>query len=66
MKMGICSVLGLIFVTLKLTGVIAWSWLWVLLPFWGPCCAGYNPGVHCRRRRLKTLSPASARKYHLN
>ena len=36
MKMGLCSVLGLIFVTLKLTGVIAWSWLWVLLPFWGP------------------------------
>ena len=36
MKMGICSALGLIFVTLKLTGVIAWSWLWVLLPFWGP------------------------------
>lgn len=36
MKMGICSVLGLIFVTLKLTGVIAWSWLWVLFPFWGP------------------------------
>ena len=36
MKMGICSVLGLIFITLKLTGVIAWSWLWVLLPFWGP------------------------------
>ena len=32
MKMGICSVLGLIFVTLKLTGVIAWSWWWVLLP----------------------------------
>lgn len=36
MKMGIFSVLGLIFVTLKLAGVIAWSWLWVLLPFWGP------------------------------
>lgn len=35
MKMGICSVLGLIFVTLKLTGVIAWSWLWVLPPFYG-------------------------------
>lgn len=35
MKMGICSVLGLIFVTLKLTGVIAWSWWWVLLPFYG-------------------------------
>lgn len=40
MKMGICSVLGLIFVTLKLTGVIAWSWLWVLLPFWGPIALG--------------------------
>lgn len=36
MKMGICSVLGLIFVTLKLTGVIAWSWWWwVLLLFYG-------------------------------
>ena len=40
MKVGICSVLGLIFVTLKLTGVIAWSWLWVLLPFWGPLAFG--------------------------
>lgn len=40
MKMGICSVLSLIFVTLKLTGVIAWSWLWVLLPFWGPTALG--------------------------
>lgn len=36
MKMGICSVLGLIFVTLILTVVITWSWWWVLLPFWGP------------------------------
>lgn len=36
MKMGICSVLGLIFVTLKLVGTIAWSWWWVLLPFYGP------------------------------
>lgn len=35
MKMGICSALGLIFVTLKLTGVIAWSWWWVLLPLYG-------------------------------
>lgn len=35
MKMGICSVLGLIFVILKLTGVITWSWWWVLLPFYG-------------------------------
>lgn len=25
-----------VFVTLKLTGVIAWSWLWVLAPLWIP------------------------------
>lgn len=29
-------VLGLIFVTLKLTNVIDWPWLWVLAPFWIP------------------------------
>ena len=29
-------ILGLIFVTLKLTGHIAWPWLWVLAPFWAP------------------------------
>ena len=29
------SLLGLLFVTLKLTGVIAWSWFWVTSPFWG-------------------------------
>lgn len=26
--------LGLIFITLKLCGVIDWSWWWVLSPFW--------------------------------
>jgi hypothetical protein len=30
------GILGLIFITLKLTGHIAWSWLWVLSPFWIP------------------------------
>ena len=28
--------LGLLFITLKLTGVITWSWWWVLSPFWIP------------------------------
>lgn len=28
------TVLGIVFIILKLTGVIAWSWLWVLAPFW--------------------------------
>jgi hypothetical protein len=26
--------LGLMFIGLKLTGHITWSWLWVLCPFW--------------------------------
>ena len=30
------GVLGLIFITLKLTGFIVWSWWMVLAPFWVP------------------------------
>lgn len=30
------SILGLIFITLKLLGEITWSWWWVLAPFWVP------------------------------
>ena len=32
--MGFVGVLTLIFVVLKLTGNINWSWLWVLSPIW--------------------------------
>ena len=32
---GIFGVLGVVFIILKLTNVIAWSWWWVLCPFWG-------------------------------
>lgn len=32
----IFGILGLIFITLKLTGHITWSWVWVLAPFWIP------------------------------
>ena len=35
MKLGFFSLLTLIFITLKLTGVIAWSWWLVLLPAFG-------------------------------
>lgn len=27
--------LALIFIILKLTGTIDWSWLWVTIPLWG-------------------------------
>lgn len=33
---GVLSTLGIVFVVLKLTGVIDWSWWWVTAPFWGP------------------------------
>mgnify|MGYP007028932386 FL=1 len=33
---GFGGLLAAIFITLKLTGVIAWSWWWVLAPLWLP------------------------------
>ena len=32
---GVTGLLGVAFVILKLCGVINWSWVWVLAPFWG-------------------------------
>ena len=32
---GFPGLLALIFITLKLTGHIDWSWWWVLAPLWG-------------------------------
>jgi hypothetical protein len=32
---GVLGLLGVVFVTLKLCGVINWSWWWVTAPFWG-------------------------------
>lgn len=33
---GFLGLLTLIFITLKLTGFIDWSWWWVLSPLWIP------------------------------
>lgn len=33
---GFCGLLTIVFITLKLTGYIAWSWWWVLSPLWIP------------------------------
>ena len=30
------AILALIFIVLKLTGCITWSWVWVLAPLWIP------------------------------
>ena len=32
---GVLGLLGVVFVTLKLTGFIDWSWWYVTMPFWG-------------------------------
>jgi hypothetical protein len=34
MKISLASLLTVVFVTLKLCGVIQWGWLWVLSPLW--------------------------------
>lgn len=37
---GFLGLLTLIFITLKLTNFIDWSWWWVLLPLYGPIALG--------------------------
>lgn len=33
---GFCGLLCILFIGLRLTGYIAWSWWWVLAPVWIP------------------------------
>lgn len=35
--MGILDVVAIIFIILKILGLIQWSWLWVLSPIWIMC-----------------------------
>lgn len=39
MKVGLFGLLFVVFLVLKLTGVIAWSWVWVTAPLWGAAIA---------------------------
>lgn len=32
--LGFAGVLTIVFIVLKLIGVISWSWVWVLSPLW--------------------------------
>lgn len=34
MSIGFFGLLAVVFIALKVAGVIAWSWLWVLAPLW--------------------------------
>jgi hypothetical protein len=52
---GFCGVLTIAFIILKLTGVITWSWLWVLSPVWMPIAAGMviiTVCLYCLGRQL--------------
>lgn len=35
-SIGFTGLLTILFIALKLTGVITWSWVWVLSPLWIP------------------------------
>lgn len=34
-SIGFLGLLAIVFITLKLVGVINWSWWWILSPLWG-------------------------------
>lgn len=46
------SVLLIVFIVLKLCGVIAWSWFWVLSPFWIPCAFVASIWILCLVSKL--------------
>jgi len=45
MSIGFLSLLALLFIGLKLTGYIKWSWVWVLSPIWIPTAIGIIAGL---------------------
>ena len=57
--------LGLLFVGLKLTNFIGWSWWWVTLPFWGALAVfvfGLLLYVLYRAARIFIIEPLLKRK----
>ena len=42
---GLGGLLTVLFIGLKLTNVIQWSWLWVLSPLWIPVAIGVGLAV---------------------
>jgi hypothetical protein len=63
------TILLLIFIVLKLIGTIAWSWWWVISPFWIPltiavfsACVWYTRLSHVRRDCKKMIEDALRRR----
>lgn len=44
---GFFGLLAVLFIGLKLTGYIGWSWWWVLAPIWGPLAVAAAICVAC-------------------
>ena len=42
---SISTVLFVVFLVLKLVGVISWSWWWVTAPIWIPCIIALSIGI---------------------
>ena len=68
-KLGFLSLLTLLFIGLKLTNFIDWSWWWIIAPLWGPVLifilifvgiilkSIYD--VHSNKKRIKKLREAT-------
>ncbi len=41
-SVGLCPMLTVLFVGLRLTDHIDWSWIWVLSPMWIPLALGFG------------------------
>lgn len=64
---GVVGLLGVVFVALKLTGYINWSWWYVTLPFWGGlvlvlvilaivgACYGIKALMDSRKKKARSL-----------
>jgi hypothetical protein len=44
---GFSGLLTIVFITLKLTSFITWSWWWVLAPLWAPLALLATLGLCC-------------------
>jgi len=64
-SVGLIGLLGVLFVGLKLTGYIDWSWWWVTLPFWGGLALAAVIGVLCLLGWLATRALNSRRRASL-
>jgi hypothetical protein len=45
LQLPFLTILGLIFITLKLMGYINWSWWLVLLPIWAPLAIVFSAAI---------------------